>query len=73
MYFFSIHFSAAFLAYAGFFDQHYRDTLRDEWCARLHAARVRLRDSLAVSEYLSTPEQRLGWHANALPADALVS
>ena len=61
------------MAYAGFFDQHYRDALRDEWCARLRAARVRLRDSLAVSEYLSTPEQRLAWHANALPADALVS
>jgi hypothetical protein len=63
--------SAAFLAYAGFFDQQYRDALRAKWCERLRAARIALKENLSVSAYLSTPEDRLAWHANALPADEL--
>jgi hypothetical protein len=55
---------SAFLAYGGFFDQHFRDALSDQWRARLVAAGVPLKDGLAVSEYLSTPEQRLSWHAD---------
>jgi dynein heavy chain 1 len=62
---------SAFLAYAGFFDQQYRDGLLAKWTARLRAGRLALKENLSVSTYLSTPEDRMGWHANALPADEL--
>lgn len=63
--------SAAFLAYSGFFDQHYRETMRREWTDHLSEAGIGYKTELALSEYLSTADQRLEWHANALPVDNL--
>lgn len=63
--------SAAFLAYSGFFDQHYRDLMRREWTDHLAEAGISFKGDLALSEFLSTADERLGWQSNALPADNL--
>jgi len=63
--------SAAFLAYAGYFDQQYRQTLFNSWCSHLTNAGVLYRQDLARTEYLSTADERLRWQSNALPTDDL--
>ncbi|WWC73019.1 uncharacterized protein I206_106984 [Kwoniella pini CBS 10737] len=63
--------SAAFLAYSGFFDQHYRELMRREWIDHLSEAGISFKADLALSEFLSTADQRLSWQANSLPADNL--
>ncbi|WRT69144.1 uncharacterized protein IL334_006128 [Kwoniella shivajii] len=63
--------SAAFLAYSGFFDQHYRELMRREWMDHLSEAGIKFKPDLGLSEFLSTADQRLAWQANALPADNL--
>jgi len=63
--------SAAFLAYSGFFDQHYRELMRREWTDHLVNAGIDFKPQLSLSEYLSTADQRLQWHDNALPVDNL--
>lgn len=63
--------SAAFLAYSGFFDQHYRDTMRRTWMEHLEEAGIRFKTELALAEFLSTADERLAWQSNALPADSL--
>ncbi|KOB77825.1 Dynein heavy chain [Operophtera brumata] len=65
--------SAAFIAYGGYFDQHYRQNLFSTWTAHLAAANIRYRADIARTEYLSNPDERLRWQANALPTDELVS
>ncbi|XP_031789302.2 dynein heavy chain, cytoplasmic isoform X5 [Nasonia vitripennis] len=63
--------SSAFLAYAGYFDQHYRQNLFTTWCQHLHSANLQFRPDIARTEYLSNPDERLRWQAHALPADEL--
>ncbi|OCF56381.1 dynein heavy chain 1, cytosolic [Kwoniella mangroviensis CBS 10435] len=63
--------SAAFLAYSGFFDQRYRELMRREWMDHLSEAGIHFKNDLALSEFLSTADERLSWQANALPADNL--
>ena len=63
--------SAAFLAYSGFFDQHYRDLMRREWTEHLSEAGISFKQDLALAEFLSNADERLGWQSNALPADNL--
>ncbi|TXT09077.1 hypothetical protein VHUM_02551 [Vanrija humicola] len=63
--------SAAFLAYSGFFDQHYRDMMRRTWMEHLSEADIRYKGELALAEFLSTADERLAWQSNALPADSL--
>lgn len=63
--------SAAFLAYSGFFDQTYRETMRRQWTDHLSEAGISYKPDLALAEYLSSADQRLEWHANALPVDNL--
>ncbi|WWC91126.1 uncharacterized protein L201_006067 [Kwoniella dendrophila CBS 6074] len=63
--------SAAFLAYSGFFDQHYREIMRREWMDHLSEAGISFKSDLALSEFLSTADERLAWQANSLPADNL--
>jgi len=63
--------SAAFLTYSGFFDQHYRTSLMDKWMSRLTVLGVKFKSDLSPIEYLSHPDARLAWQANALPADDL--
>lgn len=63
--------SSAFLAYAGFFDQQSRTTLFDLWRAHLRQSLIRFRHDLALTEYLSSPDEKLKWQVNALPSDDL--
>uniref|UniRef100_V9I7B7 Dynein heavy chain, cytoplasmic n=1 Tax=Apis cerana TaxID=7461 RepID=V9I7B7_APICE len=63
--------SSAFLAYAGYFDQHYRQNLFSTWCQHLQHANLQFRPDIARTEYLSNPDERLRWQANALPTDDL--
>ncbi|XP_055310948.1 dynein heavy chain, cytoplasmic isoform X4 [Sitodiplosis mosellana] len=63
--------SAAFIAYGGYFDQHYRSSLFSTWCQHLQAAHIQYRPDIARTEYLSNPDERLRWQANALPTDDL--
>ncbi|XP_065208173.1 dynein heavy chain, cytoplasmic isoform X2 [Planococcus citri] len=63
--------SSAYLAYAGYFDQHYRTNLFSAWSHHLTQAGIQYRPDIALTEYLSNPDERLRWQANALPADDL--
>ncbi|RWS14208.1 Dynein heavy chain: cytoplasmic-like protein [Dinothrombium tinctorium] len=63
--------SAAFLAYAGYFDQQYRQNLFNSWCNHLQAAGILFRPDLARTEYLSSADERLRWQAHSLPSDDL--
>ncbi len=63
--------SAAFLAYSGYFDQHYRDLMRREWTDHLAEASIGFKADLALSEFLASADDRIEWQSNALPADHL--
>ncbi|KAI9494709.1 dynein heavy chain [Zychaea mexicana] len=63
--------SAAFLAYGGYFDQQYRELLLSKWTDHLVSANVQFKQDMSLTEYLSTADDRLSWHANSLPADDL--
>lgn len=63
--------SAAFLSYAGYFDQQYRQHLFNSWCNYLLQTGITFRSDLARTEYLSTADERLRWQANSLPTDDL--
>ncbi len=63
--------SAAFLAYAGFFDQQYREMMWQEWSAHLSEAGVKFKAELSLPDYLSTADDRLSWQSKGLPSDTL--
>ncbi|BES93792.1 dynein heavy chain [Nesidiocoris tenuis] len=63
--------SSAYLAYAGYFDQHSRHNLLGTWTEHLTSANIQFRPDIALTEYLSNPDERLRWQANALPTDDL--
>ena len=63
--------SAAFLAYGGYFDQQFRQTLFHSWGNHLNLSEISYREDLARTEYLSTPDERLQWQQSALPSDDL--
>ena len=63
--------SAAFLAYAGFFDQQYREMMWQEWSTHLADAGVKFKNELSLPEYLSTADDRLSWQSKSLPSDNL--
>lgn len=63
--------SAAFLAYAGFFDQQYREQMWQEWSTHLADAGIKYKNELSLPEYLSTADDRLNWQSKSLPSDNL--
>jgi dynein heavy chain 1 len=63
--------TSAFIAYAGYFDQHLRRSLYTSWIQHLKQANISFRPDLARLEYLSTADERLQWQKNTLPADDL--
>lgn len=65
--------SAAFLAYGGFFDQHYREVMWQEWSNHLAEASITFKPELSLTEYLSTADDRLSWQSKSLPADNLTT
>jgi len=65
--------SAAFLAYGGFFDQHYREVMWQDWSSHLHDANIKFKQELSLTEYLSTADDRLSWQSKSLPSDNLTT
>ena len=65
--------SAAFLAYGGFFDQHYREVMWQEWSGHLTEANIKFKVELSFTEYLSTADDRLSWQSKSLPSDNLTT
>ncbi|EFX05210.1 dynein heavy chain [Grosmannia clavigera kw1407] len=63
--------AAAFLAYGGLYDQTFRRAMVDDWLQHLRLSGIATKPHNPVTEYLSTADERLGWQANALPADDL--
>ncbi|XP_018619664.2 cytoplasmic dynein 1 heavy chain 1 isoform X1 [Scleropages formosus] len=63
--------SAAFITYAGYFDQQMRQNLFTTWSHHLQQANIQFRTDIARTEYLSNADERLRWQANSLPADDL--
>jgi dynein heavy chain 1 len=63
--------SSAFLAYAGYYDQHSRQSLFTTWKKFFDAANISYRGDMARTEFLSDPDERVKWTANSLPADDL--
>jgi dynein heavy chain 1 len=65
--------SAAFLAYCGFFDQLYRGLLLKTWKQFLTEHKLKYKDDLSITEFLSTAAERMTWAMNKLPSDDLCS
>jgi dynein heavy chain 1 len=63
--------AACFLAYAGYFNEQMRATMMLDLKQKLEDLQVPVKDNLSLSEYLSTPDDRLVWGRNGLPADNL--
>jgi len=63
--------SSAFLSYGGYFDQQHRNSLFGTWSSHLAAAGIAYRADLARTEFLSDPDERLGWQTRSLPSDDL--
>ncbi|KAI1853296.1 hypothetical protein JX266_002002 [Neoarthrinium moseri] len=63
--------AAAFLAYSGLYDQTFRKSLMEDWLHQLDMSGVKFKQPNPITEYLSTPDDRLGWQANGLPVDDL--
>ncbi|EDQ85850.1 uncharacterized protein MONBRDRAFT_11532 [Monosiga brevicollis MX1] len=63
--------AGAFIGYAGYFDQTYRQTLMRTWRRQLDRSGIVFKRELSITEYLSTPDERLEWKANGLPDDDL--
>lgn len=62
---------AAFLTYAGFFDQAYRELMWAGWKARIASAGLKFKAEISPVDYLSTAEDRLQWQNMGLPNDSL--
>ena len=63
--------SAAMLAYAGFFDQQYRESMWQYWSLHLADAGIKFKPELSFADYLSTADDRIEWQSKSLPADTL--
>jgi len=61
--------SSGFLAYCGFYDQHYRSVLLKQWQEFLSSMDVKFQTDIKITDYLSTHSERLTWCANSLPVD----
>lgn len=63
--------SAAFISYAGSYDQQARRHLSSTWLLYLESIGIPFERYSAVSNYLATGQQKLKWHEDSLPADDL--
>eukprot|EP00051_Salpingoeca_urceolata_P022681 m.374555 g.374555 ORF g.374555 m.374555 type:complete len:4634 (-) comp20005_c1_seq12:280-14181(-) len=61
--------SGAFIAYAGYFDQNYRDGLTKLWKNFLAKSNIVFKSDLSLPDYLATADDRLEWKTNSLPED----
>ncbi|CBX94114.1 similar to cytoplasmic dynein 1 heavy chain 1 [Plenodomus lingam JN3] len=63
--------AAAFIAYAGYYDQQYRKALTEDWFDHLKHSGISYKSPNPFTEYLSTADDRLTWQHNGLPVDDL--
>ncbi|OAG20310.1 hypothetical protein CC77DRAFT_1020822 [Alternaria alternata] len=63
--------AAAFIAYAGYYDQQYRKALTEDWYDHLKHSGISFKPTNPFTEYLSTADDRLNWQHNGLPVDDL--
>ncbi|KAL4887486.1 dynein heavy chain, N-terminal region 1-domain-containing protein [Aspergillus karnatakaensis] len=63
--------AAAFLAYAGFYDQQFRKVMTDDWVQQLVQSGITLKPHNPITEYLSNADERLAWQEHSLPSDDL--
>jgi dynein heavy chain 1 len=63
--------AAAFIAYAGYYDQQYRKALTEDWYEHLKYSGISFKPTNPFTEYLSTADDRLTWQHNGLPVDDL--
>jgi dynein heavy chain 1 len=63
--------AAAFIAYAGYYDQQYRKALTEDWFEHLKFSGISYKTPNPFTEYLSTADDRLTWQHNGLPVDDL--
>ena len=63
--------AAAFIAYAGYYDQQYRKALTEDWYDHLRNSGISFKTPNPFTEYLSTADDRLTWQHNGLPVDDL--
>ena len=63
--------AAAFLAYAGFYDQNDRKGMVADWLNHLSLSGIACKPNNPVTEYLSNADERLRWQENSLPVDDL--
>ncbi|KAJ5945842.1 hypothetical protein N7454_002681 [Penicillium verhagenii] len=63
--------AAAFLAYAGLYDQQFRKAMIDDWVHQLAQSGIHFKPHNPITEYLSNADERLTWQENSLPVDDL--
>ncbi|KAK4989517.1 dynein heavy chain [Elasticomyces elasticus] len=63
--------AAAFVAYAGLFDQQYRKAMTEDWSQYLSVSNIKHKTHNPVAGYLSTADERLRWAEHSLPVDEL--
>lgn len=63
--------AAAFLAYAGLYDQQFRKAMVEDWINQLAQSGIAFKPHNPVTEYLSNADERLAWQRNSLPVDDL--
>lgn len=63
--------AAAFIAYGGYYDQQYRKGMMEDWLHHLSLSGITFKTPNPITEYLSTPDERLTWQHNGLPVDDL--
>ena len=65
--------ASAFIAYSGFFDQQFRKSMVDDWLGQLALSGISYKTHNAMTEYLSSADERLTWQEHGLPVDELCS
>ena len=65
--------AAAFIAYGGFYDQQFRKSMVDDWLGQLTLSGISYKMHNAMTEYLSSADERLKWQEHGLPIDELCS
>ncbi|KAI5289468.1 hypothetical protein KEM54_003805 [Ascosphaera aggregata] len=63
--------AAAFLAYAGLYDQQFRKSMVDDWTHHLTQSGITFKPHNPITEYLSNADERLAWQEHSLPVDDL--
>lgn len=64
-------FTNSFFEIVRILNLQYRQNLFMAWSQHLSQAAIQYRADIARTEYLSNPDERLRWQANALPTDDL--